>query len=400
MSTNENASGAAVATAEDRVQIVDQVRQYYQARDQLRRGICLLNAGCYDRAIEAFSAAQCLNPESDGLADYLTRCYIGQGDLAAAAEQMAVQVERDSDDITARIRHAMLLWKNQDRRGALVSLRDGVRDAPDCAELHFQLGTILAAAGDDEEAEMRFTTAVTLDARHAKAMTGLAMCFAARNQPARAVPHLQRAQSLRPDDARIAFLLAMASQAAGKNNTPVNYVATMPAGDRADDHHAVNALSHVIEHDPEVVGAFTDLSPTQVEETAYGLLLEAIRVALERHPQRADLHYQRSRLLAERGAIDQALASVEQALRISECHVQALILSAKLLHRAGRPIEAVDRLERTLELGGRYADVYLMLGNLCRDIGRTDRARDAYQCALSVNKEYHAAAEALEALPN
>lgn len=378
--------------------LAERVRCYFEARDHIRRGICLLNAGAYDRAAESFTAAMRLNPESESLGAFLARCHVGRRDYGAAAEEMARLVERDPEDITSRIRHAMLLWKRGDMRAAIASLRDGVAYAPDCAELHFQLGTLLAAFGGGEEAEMRFTQALSLDGRHCEAMVSLAMCHAAGGDAGRALGLLKRAQSLQPHNARIGHLLSLAFKVAPAETLPAGMAAGMPCDDTAGEDATVDELANMIESDVELVGAFIDLPARQGDGALYDLLRLALERSLSRHGDRADLHDQYGRLLDRLGDTDQAVAAVERALRLDPGYVPALIHSAKLHRKIGRRGEAVDRLERALALGARYADVYVMLGELYRESGQTPRARDAFREAIRINEHYTKARESLEAL--
>ncbi len=377
---------------------LDYVRRFFEARDCVRRGICLLNAGQYDSAAATFSMALSLNPGSEGLRPYLARCHVGNQDYMAAAEEMTKLIDEDPDDITARIRHALMLWKHGDCPAAIASLRNSVEHARDCAELHFHLGTLLAAGGEQVEAAMRFTQALSLDKRHTAAMVSLAMCHAADEEVGRALALLTRAQRLRPRDARIGHLLTMASKAVDRAATGVHSPAAMPPECDTDYDEFVTELSRLIETDADFIDAFISLPKSETDVTLRQLLAAAAEQSLRKYPERADLHYQNSRLLDEGGDAAGAIASLEHAVEIDEHHTPALIFLGKLYRRAGRRAEAVKRLESALRNGADYADVHVLLGDLHRDAGRTDRARDAYSRAIKINANYRVAQESLEAL--
>lgn len=377
--------------------VVEQVKRYFESRDLLRRGLCLMNAGCYQDAVTTFSAALRLNPDSASLPECLARAYIGCADYQSAAQQVAKLLQRDPDDITSRVRHAMLLWRSGDTDGAVTSLRESIRAVPDCAELHYQLGNLLAEAGDHEEAEMRFTLAVDLDPKHADALVNLAMCHAGRGQSGRALRLLLKAQSVRPQDARIGMLLGLACQATNQEDRPGSNGLVMPGGELGGG-RAADALGKIVEEDPEFVDAFTGLPAKDVEGEVYGMLAEALGKAIARNPNVADLHFHNGTVLERLDRIEGAIAATERAVQLDPRHVRALIQLGKLYRRTGRLREAAERLEQTLRLGVRYADVFLLLGTLYRDSGQVERARNAYQEALVVNKDYREAREALAAL--
>ena len=389
-------AGGGDATGTTRPTVVEQVKRYFESRDLLRRGLCLMNAGCYQEAVTTLSAAMRLNPDSASLPECLARAYIGCADYQAAAQQVAKLLQRDPDDITSRVRHATLLWKSGDTDGAIASLRASIRAVPDCAELHYQLGNLLAETGENEEAETRFTLAVDLDSRHADALVNLAMCQAARGQSRRALRLLLKAQSIKPQDARIGMLLGLACQATDQQDRPRSNGLAMPAPESGA--RATDALGKIVEQDPEFVDAFTGLPPGDVEGEVYGMLAEALGKAIARNPKVADLHFHNGTVLERLDRIDDAIAATEQAVQLDPGHVRALIQLAKFYRRTGRIREAAERLEQILRLGVRYADVFALLGSLYRDTGRVDRARRAYQEALAINENFHEAREALAAL--
>ncbi len=364
------------------------VRDYFMSEDCVRRGICLLNASRYDEAVGQFSEAQRLNPNSSKLRDYLARCFVGQKDYSSAAVEMRKAVERDPDDITARIRHALLIWKSGDAAAAVASLRRSVVEAPDCAELHFQLGTMLASTGDQDEAVLRFTQAVTLDHRHAEAMVALAMCHAADDEPARAVKLLTSAQSVKPHDARIGQLLSLAMKAANVRSGSCASAPVMPEHADEDNESTIAAFERIVEADPDFVDAFLSLPTSDVDAKAHAILETAVERALCDAGRPAQLHYQHSRLLDRLGRIEEALSAIENSLRIDPTDVSALIASADLHEKTGDSQRAVDRLESVLRLGKRYPDVYVRLGNLLRATGDERKAREAYGRAVEINEHY------------
>ena len=65
------------------------------------------------------------------------------------------------------------------------------------------------------------------------------------------------------------------------------------------------------------------------------------------------------------------------------------------MHRHEKAIRAFGR---AIEADAAYADVYLLLGQSYQQTGQTDSARIAYENALLINDQYHAAQEALASL--
>lgn len=380
-------------------QLAQMLRARFEATDQLRRGICLLNAGHYDQAETAFRAAADAGCADRSLPSYLAACLLGRGKPEAAAEQFAQVMRNDDTQTAACIRHALALWAAGDLGTAMQSLRDGIRCNPESAELHFQLGTLLTSVEDYDEAELRFTQALSIDRDHTEALVSLALCRGIHNAPGEALAHLQRAQSRRPRDARIGSLVAQAARAAQDQGHSVRIRADMPDQDTSHDEDGIEALSRVIEAEPEFLDAFLTIPTDHLDEQIFITLLETLEVILRRRPEHAELHYQYGRLLDRLGRRQDAIRENERAIQIEPKFVRALIELAKLYQATDRSADATTRLEQAIAAGAGYADVYYLLGNLYRDQGKVGRARSAYRRALILNDRYEAAMQALETLP-
>ncbi len=375
------------------------LQRYYEAQDHLRRGVCLLNAGAYDAAAAQFSAALLLNPDHAGLPRYLAACCLPERRYSAAAAHLRRGQNIHGDDEAIRISHALALWKAGQTQRAIETLRDGLRQNRDSAELHFQLGTLLAALDDYEEAELRFAQAINLDGQHADALMGLALCRALHHRPQEAVTYLSRAQKRRPDDAHIGLLLAYALKSAAEQGAYAPTLAQMPTPDPVADEESIEQLSRLIEAEPDFVDAFLSLPAEQVNDEVFTMLAATIQQALARQPEHADLHYHCGRVLERLGRPSEAIAETERAVAINPRLVQALIQLGRLYHQTDRLADATTRLEQAIAEGVEYADVYYLLGNLYQRRGDIQRARGAYRSALRINERFEAAREALAALP-
>ena len=379
-------------------QALDLLKRQYRAEQGLRRGICLLNAGQYEQAAEEFSAAHQANPGSLSLPRMLAACYVGEGRFDLAARETEQLTREDPDDVTARIRRALLLWRDGHPLEAIECLRQDLGDHPESAELQFQLGTLLAARDEYEEAELRFTQAITIDQGHTEALIALAQCCAVGQRVMEAKRHLERAQRRRPHDARVGLLLAQAAGSLADQGITLGVQAQMPEADGSEDDEAIEQLSRIVESEPGFVDAFLALPLEEVEASVYALLAEILNRALARRPQEPALHCARGQVLELLGRPAEAIAATERAVDLDPRFVQALIQLARLYQQTDRHQDAMTRLEEVLRLGAEFADVYYLLGNLYRGDGQTEQARRAYLSALRINDRYEAARAALQTL--
>lgn len=398
-------TGAGVAPDKPGCPTLELLKRYHEGRQHLRRGICLLNAGQYDQAALEFAAADQADPPPPGercgppLADLLAACYVGQGQFDLAGQKMEQLARDDPSHVTGRIRRALLLWQGGHPLEAIERLRESLRDNPDSAELHFQLGTLLAARDEYEEAELRFTQAVTIDKSHTDALVALAQCCAVDQRVTEARQYLERAQRRRPHDARIGLLLAQAAKSLADQGCTVSIRADMPEVHPAGDDEAIEQLSRMVQAEPEFIDAFLTLpSQEDLDTEVYAVLAEALNRALEHRPQEPALHCAQGWVLNELGRPQEAIAATERAVDLDPRFIRALIQLARLYQKTDRDKDAVTRLEEVLRLGGEYADVYYLLGNLYRRNGQIRRARWAYVSALKINDRYEAARTALRTL--
>lgn len=374
------------------------VKTFFEGQRHLRKGICLLNAGQYDRAAEELTRAAAINRDGEALPEFLLAALVGASRCEEASQRVSAQLERNPEDVTAIVRAAMLKWQDGDAQGAIQSLREAIALQPECAELHFQLGTMLAGSDEHEEAELRFTQAVTIDKNHVDALVGLAMCLGTRQSPGDALRHLERAQHLRPWDSRTALMMTIAARAAAQAGAPVAVRAEMPKERESDSDEAIEELSRVIERDPEFADALLSLNPGEVDEAAFAMLARTMQLAVARNPRHAELHFHCGRVLQRLGRTNEAIEAIERAVDLDPRYVKALILLARLYQQTDRFADATTRLEQTVLLGAEYADTYYLLGNLYRDTGQLERARWAYEHALKINSRYEAAQRALASL--
>ncbi len=398
MQPAKNSSGQSIPIDDDQRSNAELLRDYFLAQRHLRKGICLLNAGQFDLATDEFMKSSTMNSNTESLTEYLTTAMTKSQRYSEAQSEIEKHLDENPDDIDDIVRLSLIQWKRGDCDNAVATLRNACRKHGEAAELHFQLGTLLAAREQLEEAELRFTQAIAIDHTHPEALVSLALCRGAQQDTVGAVKHLIQAQRQQPASARIALLLSCAAKACQDAGIEMNLRAVMPEQESGYADDAVEQLGRILEIDPEFAEALLALDDSEVEKPAFDLLAITLKHAIDRNPRHANLYYLRSKVLARIGQANEAIASAEQALTIEPRMVKALILLSNLYRQTDRLAEATSRLENAMELGAKYADIYYLLGNLYRDAGNLQQARSAYEKALSINNQYEDARNALDSL--
>lgn len=380
-----------------------------ESADRVRRGVCLINAGKYDDAIEVFAEAIKYGSPPSPMPVPIAASLRGDGKPAPTTTK-ASSFETNRPTPIETIRHAIRLADSGDPVKAVALLRAGIADNPECAALHYHLGTLLSTGEEYEEAELRFTQALSIDRKHVDAMVGLAMCAGVSGRTDQAIDFLQRAQSLRPGDARIGLLLAQAARTARQEGRTINLRPAVveeknptegvaPINPSSTGDAATADIIRRIETDPDVLDAFTAMRADRLDKNGAEILLSAVQRINAKNSGFAEYRYHAGRLLARLGREEEAVRELEVAVQIDPGYLRALIELGRVLLATGRGEEAATRFEQAILAGGDYADVFYDLGNAYKSGGKFIEARAAYRRALDLNGSYEAAMKALTELP-
>jgi tetratricopeptide (TPR) repeat protein len=346
--------------------------------------------------VQELRTALQLNPDAQDLAGYLARAWSGGVSAPASATPAMDEAPPPASGDTRR-GLAAAMWREGHQLAAISILKQGLRQDPRNVAWLCDLGLFLGAREEHDQAVNVLRQALDLDPARSQARVHLALCLGSLGQCREAAEHLVLAHCQEPSDTRTSMLLAMACDAAGAAAPQPAIEPQTPANMEIVGLEDLEALAGLIEREPEVVQAFAALPAQESEGGMFQRLAAALRLAIERRPQHAELHYHLGRVQALLGEPEQAITCYEQALQIDGRMAPALIALAKQCC-SERPGEAMAALERVLQMGCEYADVHYLLGCLYRDQGDADRARRSYSRALHLNARYRAAREALESL--
>lgn len=374
------------------------IRAFFESDNLTRRGLCLLNAGRVDEAEAAFTRAMELAPANSNVARTIIAAYRQRGDAARAETTAEIAMRNLPGDVDARIRRAWMACDRGRPEAGIELLRAGLAEDPECAELHLQLGIMLAGQDQFEEAELRFVQVTAINRRRFEGWLNLALAQGALGRSVDAYRSLQRAQRLRPSDPTVALLMTQAFRAARQENPTVRLSATFPADATPACPSDIEELSRIAQDDPDFIDALLSISVSEGQTAYYRLLLETLEHALARCPERAELHHHCGRVLERLGKVDRAIECGQRAVQCDPRCVRALVDLARWYRQAARDDDALRSLERIVAAGFEYADVYYQIGSLHQQRGEVEKAASAYRRALTINPHYGAAREALGAL--
>lgn len=372
--------------------------RYYLGQSHYREGVRRFEEQRFTEATKHFQAAASLNASGGGFARFLIACHMGTQRFDLAVRELEVMVRQEPTNVETRVKLALTLYKLGRRLDAMTSLREGLCLQPNHAELHYQLGVMLAADDDLPEAERCFEKAILFDDHHAGACERMAQIYAVAGQPDRFISYLQKAHELNPFNARIAFQMSVLNHSDLAAGRLPDFTLCVPESTPELDEDSIERLGRIVVEDPDFIEAFLSLPESEIDPEIFSTLAATLELVLENHPEFADLHYHCGAVYRRLGHRLDAIEHTERAVEINPQYVTALIQLAELYSQTDQWAMAVERLEQAINAGGDYPDVHLLLGQLCQAGGRIDRARRAFQRALDLNRDYEAARDSLNAL--
>jgi len=215
-----------------------------------------------------------------------------------------------------------------------------------------------------------------------------------------AVPALERAADLLPDDAESHTNLGNALRAAGRlDEAAASHRRAIQANSRYPEAHnnlgsvlrdlgrldeAAASYRRALAIKPDFALAHNNLG---IALTGLGRFNEAAagyRRAIEIEPGNADAHNSLGNALRRLGQIEDAVASYRRALELEPNAAEVHNNLGNGLFDLGRPDEAVQCYRRAVDLKPRFAKAHSNLGSALRELANLDEAEASYRCALAL----------------
>ncbi|MCA1616101.1 MAG: aspartyl protease family protein, partial [Acidobacteria bacterium] len=148
---------------------------------------------------------------SNGKQRERARRALREGEFEVAEKIYRELIERDSNDLPARLGLSFAQLKQRNLRDAYDNAARALAVDPLSARAHALLGSALLSSGEFRQSIEEFRTAVGLNQNEALAIAGLSMVSFYENRPQDALAGLRRAVSLEPDEPDYLFSYAQAA---------------------------------------------------------------------------------------------------------------------------------------------------------------------------------------------
>jgi predicted O-linked N-acetylglucosamine transferase (SPINDLY family) len=182
-----------------------------------------------------------------------------------------------------------------------------------------------------------------------------------------ALPALQRAAELLPNDAE------------AHNNLGIALVV------RGDNEGAIASFHRALAADTDSVAALRSLGMILKAVGRTGEAVSCLRRALQINPDDADMHSYLGSVLMDLGQLDEAVASYRRALAIRPDFVEAHTNMGVALQSLGQFDQAVASYRRALEIDPEFAGAHTNLGVSLASLGQFDEAAARHRRAVEID---------------
>jgi tetratricopeptide (TPR) repeat protein len=303
----------------------------------------------------------------------------GKPDEAIDAFRQAIAAKpEETNHLRLAIAGILLGQKKPDE--AIAVYREAIKARPEDAGKWWQdIAGILLGQGKPDEALAVYREAIKLKQDDPLLHRSLGLALRKQNKLAEANAAFDRAVEAYRKDSTLPA------------THRYSYIAAV-LHEKGDMDGAVAAYRQVIDAGPENPGLYwRTIGDVRRDQKRPAEALAAYRKAAEAEPKNPDLHRHLGDALAERGALDEAIASYRKVLTLDprpNLAAYAYIKIGNALHRQKQMPEAIAAYYRSLELDRKkMSAAYGMIGNILREWGKLDEAAAWYKRAIESNRD-------------
>jgi Flp pilus assembly protein TadD len=197
----------------------------YVSRDQdskahLRRGFALSKLGRRQEAVDHFTKALIIDPDSSSAHQKLGVVLAELGNFQEAIAHFTEVLRIEPDHAEAHYNLGVVLAKQGNLPQAMGHYSEALEVKGDYWEAHVNLGILLARQGNLEEASAHFIEVLRIKPDYAEAHYNLGVALAQRGQPEDAIRCFSKALQIKPDYSDARHMLMAIRRAQKQETTP------------------------------------------------------------------------------------------------------------------------------------------------------------------------------------
>ena len=327
-------------------------------------GRALAGAGSLDQAQLQFVAEETLTGPRADIEDAIGTLAAQQSKWEEARKKFEHALELDGSYVRARVHLAVVQRAQKDLQGALDTLAPAISVDPPNAEVLFETGRTLAAAGKDEDALQQFEAAVKADEKTPGVQLEMAMALQRLGRQQEAVPWFQQAIRREPKDSMALTNLGLALTLTGKGKDALEY------------------FKRALAENPKDPVIYKDLGVCHIQLSAFDEAIEDFKKALVLEPDDPQVHYDLGLAYKFKDRTDEAVGELSKAGQMDPKLQDPPYTLGILYMQLGRLDEAVTELKKAVTLRPENGDAWAILGSTLKQDSRLPEAAEALKKAI------------------
>ncbi len=312
-----------------------------------------LRLGRAKDALRFLQQAQSVAPTSPAVHLGLGRYYRSQGDRAAAEKSLQRALQTDAPTAPVHIELGDLYLEGGRAAEAVVQFQQALKANPNSAHAQYGLGVALAGAGKPREAAAALEAAARLAPRDPAPLQALARLSSEQKRYDAALQSIDSAIALAPQSSQLQLdrgdILAMKGDLRGaeqayraaierdaSNATALNNVAWLLADRKANLDEALSFARRAAELQPKNAGFADTLGWVYRARGQVAEATRAFETAISLAPKLPDPHYHLGLVHMDAGRKTEALASLQQAVKLGLAEPQAADARRRVQALSGR----------------------------------------------------------------
>ena len=370
-----------------------------------------VSTGDTTKALQEFASLQQSHPKDLAIKRIYIQLLISENQILQAEQLNREILKSDPNDTGALLLEAEILDRNHRANDAVPVLQSALKNAPDNAVAHFELGQEYSELGNIREAEAEWKSAyrqlpsfvepqralaalwlreaewdqlstiaealIQTEPNSAEGYAYRAAADFARDDQAGAEASLLKAQEVAPKDARVYTGLAELRSAQKRTN------------------EAESLYRHALELDPSSITALRGIVGIEIKRKQPSNALTAVQAQIERSPNNSNFQLLLGQLYFTLNDQDDARAALQKAIDFDKTNIDAYALLAALHVRQGQMDAAVNLYRTAIQINPGEVSLYLGEGSVEEKRGHWQAAEQLYQKVLDLRPDYPAAANDL-----
>lgn len=390
----------------------------------MKRGLAYKQRQELDAAFRDLRRAADIDPTAPRVFEWLGDVQLDMGRFARAAERYEESVRLDDTQADVHYKLAVARYREGRAGAAIAPLRRAVDLAPAHAEAYYLLGLCLRDLSRLDEASEALATATRLAPGQLAIREARADVFQARGDLARAVDELNALAALEPERPERAVAVAAAYARAGRQDAAVLslsraaerfpsaaivfttlgsvWLHAADAGDPTALAKAVPALTRAAELDAGAATTWTTLGVARLRGGDLQGAERDLAEALAHPPVPPEAYRAQAEIFERTQRLNDASAALANFAALSAGTAAAAAVTPKvgdLAMRAGDPRRAEYWYERAAAELGPSPNLWLKRAEAERSLGDTDRARALVKEGLSFDPRHEGLLALQQRLP-